>query len=162
VALVAAVAVVLLGIAGLVAGARQDPAPETAPAGPSVGPISVTNVFVRQPASPEVAAAYLTMRNSGGTEDALVAVYSGAAKTTTLHAGSASGSMSDSGPIAIPANGVVTLSPGNGHIMFEGLTGPLRPGDRISLLLTFRSAGQLLVEAPVIAIGAPAPGGSTS
>ncbi len=66
------------------------------------------------------------------------------------------------GPITVPAGGTVTISPGKGHIMLEGLTGTLTTGDKVSMLLTFRSAGQLLVEAPVIAIGAPAPGGSTS
>lgn len=161
-AAVAAVLVVLLGLGGLLLGARQEPTPAPGPVGPSVGALSVTNVWVRQPASPDVVAAYLTLRNSGGTEDALVSVYSGAARRTTLHSGDAGGSMADSGPIAVPAGGAVTLSPGDGHIMFEGVTGTLKPGDKISMLLTFRSAGQLLVEAPVIAIGAPAPGGSTS
>jgi copper(I)-binding protein len=46
--------------------------------------------------------------------------------------------------------------------MLDGLTGPLAAGDTVSLLLRFRQAGQVLVDVPVIAIGAPAPGGATS
>jgi copper(I)-binding protein len=128
----------------------------------SVGDITVSGIYLRQPASPDVAAAYLSMRNAGRTDDALVSVYSGAATTTTLHAGADDGAMTASGPITVRAGATVALSPGQGHIMLEGLTGPLRAGDKISLLLTFRSAGQLLVEAPMIAIGAPAPGGASS
>jgi copper(I)-binding protein len=175
-ALLAATLAVLLGVTGLVLGARQDrpgqpagapgaPAPAAPADAVSVGDITVSGIYLRQPASPDVAAAYLSMRNAGSSDDALVSVYSGAARTTSLHGGSESvdpASMTDSGPITVPAGGTVTLSPGKGHIMLEGPTGPLRPGDRISMLLTFRSAGQLLVEAPVIAIGAPAPGGATS
>ncbi|HEX6755315.1 MAG TPA: copper chaperone PCu(A)C, partial [Mycobacteriales bacterium] len=132
--LVAGALVALLGVAGLVAGARQDrtapgnqPAAPAAPAGPSapadavsVGDITVSGIYLRQPASPGAAAAYLSMRNAGRTDDALVSVYSGAARTATLHAGA----MTGAGPIALPAGGTVTLSPGNGHIMLGGTTGP--------------------------------------
>ena len=71
------------------------------------------------------------------------------------------GAHAESGPVPVPANATVTLAPGRGHIMLEGLTGTLRPGDKVSLLLRFAKAGQVLLEAPVIAIGAPAPGGAT-
>ena len=121
-------------------------------------------VYVREPASQDVAAAYLSIRNSGRTADSLESAYAGAAERTTLHGqpGVVSpGAHADSGPIAVPAGGVVTLAPGRGHVMLEGLTGPLRPGDRVSLLLRFAKAGQVLLEAPVVAIGAPAPDGAT-
>jgi copper(I)-binding protein len=184
--LVAAVLAVLLGVVGLVVGASQE-APAGSPAGSAaegsigssaarstragapadavtVGDMTVSGGYVRQPASPDVAAAYLTMRNAGADADELLSVYSGGATGTTLHGQPGAvrpGAHEDSGPIAVPPKVAVTLSPGRGHIMLEGLTGPLRPGDRVSLLLRFRIAGQLLVEAPVIAIGAPAPGGAS-
>lgn len=172
--LVAGALAVLLGVAGLVTGARQQgpggtAAAPTSPAAPadgvSVGAVTVSGAYIREPASPDVAAAYLRIRNAGPAAEELVSVYSGAASETTLHGRPgvvAPGAHEESGPVPVPAGGAVTLSPGKGHIMLEGLTGPLRPGDRVSLLLRFRIAGQLLVEAPVIAIGAPAPGGATS
>ena len=46
--------------------------------------------------------------------------------------------------------------------MLDKLTGTLKAGDTVSLLLRFDKAGQVLVDVPVIAITAPAPGGATS
>ncbi len=172
---VAAALAVALGVGGLVVGAREQAgSPSAAPAatadpaaaaGVSVGDLTVTNVYIREPASPDVAAAYLTVSNAGGRADSLQSAYSGAAKDTTLHGlpGKVEpGAHQASGPIPVPANASVTLAPGRGHIMLEGLTGPLRPGDAVSVLLRFAESGQVLVEAPVIAIGAPAPGGGGS
>jgi copper(I)-binding protein len=175
--LVAAALAVALGVGGLVVGAREQSggaggsAPAAAPADPAavggtvIGDLTVTGVYIRQPASPDVAAAYLSIRNAGAEADSLESAYSGAAEQTSLHGQPGvvePGAHADSGPVPIPARGSVTLSPGKGHIMLEGLTGTLRPGDKVSLLLRFARAGQVLLEAPVIAIGAPAPGGATS
>ena len=165
----AAALAVLLGVTGLVAGARQrdgtDPGSTTAAAGggTSLGALTVTDAYIRQPASPDVAAAYLTVRNDGSEADQLSTAYCGAATTTTVHGGSAAmeaGETAPATPVPVPANSAVTLSPGKGHIMLDGLTGTLRAGDTVSLLLRFDQAGQVLVEVPVIAISAPAPGGA--
>jgi copper(I)-binding protein len=171
---VAAAVAVALGVGGLVVGAREQagrsadaaaPVDAAATGGTAVGDVTVTGVYIRQPASPDVAAAYLSIRNAGAEADSLESAYSGAARRTTLHGQPGvvePGAHTDSGPVPVPANGSVTLAPGRGHIMLTGLTGTLRPGDRVSLLLRFARAGQVLVEAPVIAIGAPAPGGAPS
>jgi copper(I)-binding protein len=165
----AAVLAVLLGVAGLVAGARQqgttaDPgAAAAAGGGTTLGALTVTDAYIRQPASPDVAAAYLTVRNDGSDADRLSSAYCGAATTTTVHGEAGAmefGSTAPAVPVPVPANSAVTLSPGKGHIMLDGLTGTLRAGDTVSLLLRFDQAGQVLVEVPVIAIGAPAPGGA--
>ena len=65
-------------------------------------------------------------------------------------------------PLAVPAKQVAGLTPAKGHIMLDKLTGTLKAGDTVSLLLRFDKAGQVLVDVPVIAITAPAPGGATS
>src|SRR5215207_1843839 len=161
--LVAAAVAVLLGVGGLVAGAREQDGPDagtTAPAaaGITVGDLAVTDVYIREPSSPEVASAYLTLRNDGDTADALVSAYCGAARTTTVHGDSAAmeaGETAPQTPVAVPANSVVSLTPAKGHIMLDGLTGPLAAGDTVSLLLRFEKAGQVLVDVPVIANGAP-------
>jgi copper(I)-binding protein len=171
----AAVLAVILGIGGLVVGARDQASTESTAAaasqaplslnGTTVGDLTVTDAYIRQPASPDVAAAYLTVRNDGGTADSLSSAYCGAATTTTVHADSAAmvaGQDAKSTPLAVPANSVVRLSPAKGHIMLDKLTGTLRAGDTVSLLLRFDKAGQVLVDVPVISITAPAPGGATS
>ncbi len=172
---VAAAVAVVLGVAGLIVGARDDAgqsapgaAASAAPApvnGTTVGDLTVYDAYIRQPASPDVAAAYLTVRNDGKSADRLSSAYCGAAGKTSVHADSAAmqaGDEAASTPLAVPANGTVSLSPAKGHIMLEDLTGTLRAGDTVSLLLRFDKAGQVLLDVPVISITAPAPGGATS
>jgi len=94
----------------------------------------------------------------GDAADALVSAYCGAARTTTVHGDSAAmeaGETAPQTPVAVPANSVVSLTPAKGHIMLDRLTGPLAAGDTVSLLLRFEKAGQVLVDVPVIANGAP-------
>jgi periplasmic copper chaperone A len=156
---VVAGAVAVVGLAGLIRGA----VPLAAAGGggtvsvPSAAPIVVTNAYVREPASPDVAAAYFTISNTTDTDDTLIGVDSGAGKTTALH----NGSMAEmTGGLRIPAHSSVTLSPGDGHVMIQDLLGPLKPGQTVNLQLTFAHNIPLIVQAPVISINAPAPGAS--
>jgi copper(I)-binding protein len=152
--------VAVAGLAGLIRGAvPQAAAGGGTPSGPAAAPIVVTNAYVREPASPDVAAAYFTISNTTDTDDTLIGVDSGAGKTTGLH-NSAMAQMT--GGLRIPAHSSVTLSPGNGHVMIQDLLGPLQPGQTVNLQLTFAHNIPLIVEAPVIAINAPAPGASPS
>jgi len=134
----------------------------------TVGDITVRGGYLREPASPDVAAAYLTITDTGSQPDTVLFAYCGAARETTLHdvpgtgaaAGGRGGQHVPSGPVTVAAGATLALAPGRGHVMLEGLTGQLRPGDNVSLLLGFQRAGQVLVDLPVVAIGAPAPDGS--
>ena len=174
---IAAAVAVILGVAGLIVGARDNAgqsaagaaAPSPAPAPPAngttVGNLTVYDAYIRQPASPDVAAAYLTVRNDGSAADQLSSAYCGAAGTTSVHADSAAmqpGDEAKSTPLQVPAGATVSLTPAKGHIMLDKLTGTLRAGDTVSLLLRFDTAGQVLLDVPVISITAPAPGGATS
>ncbi|SDJ02173.1 Copper(I)-binding protein [Frankineae bacterium MT45] len=139
-------------------GAASTPPSGSVPSGASAGiggPIEVTGAYVQEPASPDVAAAYFTMRNTTGTDDRLVEVVSGAAETTTLHTDS-SMSVAANG-VAVPAHQTVSLSVGHGHVMMQQLLGPLLPGQTVNLILRFENAPSLTLAAPVIAIGAPVP-----
>jgi copper(I)-binding protein len=168
----AAAVAVLLGVTGLVVGARDEAGGDSAATaaaapitGTTVGDLTVYDAYIRQPASPDVAAAYLTVRNDGDTPDRLSSAYCGAATTTTVHSDSAAmqpGQEAPATPLAVPAKQVASLTPAKGHIMLDKLTGTLKAGDTVSLLLRFDKAGQVLVDVPVIAITAPAPGGATS
>jgi periplasmic copper chaperone A len=175
-AYVAAAISLLLGVGGLAWGAFATDKPaavgdgggsaEGPPDGVTVGDITVSGAYVRQPASPDVVAAYVSITNSGTEPDTVVAVASGAAKSASLHdlpgvRPAGAGEHQPSGPLTIAAGATVTLSPGRGHIMLENPTTALKAGDQVSLVLTFQRSGQVLVEAPVIAIGAPAPTGGT-
>jgi copper(I)-binding protein len=59
--------------------------------------------------------------------------------------------------VTIAAHSQLALSPGKGHLMIQQLYGPLKPGQTVNLQLDFSHNGTILVTAPVIAIGAPAP-----
>jgi copper(I)-binding protein len=153
--LIAAGLAVLIGMAGLVRGAVPQSA--ASHAGPQTAAIVIGGAYVREPATPNNAAAYFTVFNTSGAEDVLTAVSSGAGAQATLHT-EVTGSMTTTEEgITIPAHSQVTLSPGKGHLMIEKLYGPLRPGQTVNLQLDFRNNGTILVTAPVIAIGAPAP-----
>lgn len=148
--------VAIVGLAGLIRGAipQQQAAAPATPAGP---PIVVSGAWVREPASPDVAAGYFTVYNTSASPDTLVAVNTGAGRTAVLHA-ETNGSMTvDKDGLLIPPHSSVSLSPGKGHVMIEGLFGPLKPGQSVNMELQFLHAGPLVVLAPVIAIGAPAP-----
>ena len=151
--------VAVVGLAGLIRGAvpLASAGGGGTAATPGAAPIVVTNAYVREPASPDVAAAYFTISNTTDTDDSLISVQSGAGKSTALY----NSSMAEmTGGLRIPAHSSVTLSPGDGHVMIHDLLGPLQPGQTVNLQLTFAHNIPLIVEAPVIAINAPAPGES--
>lgn len=154
--LYAAGLVVALGMAGLVRGAiPQSPAaPASTP--PAAG-IVVGGAYVREPATPNNAAAYFTVYNLTGAADVLTSVTTGAGAQTTLHTESGGSMHADAAGVSIPAHGSLVLAPGKGHAMIEQLYGPLKPGQTVNLELDFATAGTILVTAPVIAIAAPAP-----
>ena len=147
----------MLGGAGLIRAAVAQP-PATAS---SAGPLVVTDPYVRAPVPPSrTAAAYFTVDNTAGTDDRLISVETAAGATAVLHTLSPDGSMNPApNGVVIPAHSKLVLATGKGHVMIEHVYGTLRPGERVRLELDFRRAGQLDVAAPVIAVGAPVPGG---
>lgn len=153
----AAGVVAILGLLGLIRGAVPQ-AVGGGLGGAAVDPIVVSGAYVREPASPDVAAAYFTVYNTTGADDTLLSVNTGAGDSASVMIEDPTGMRTAPGGLRIPAHSSVTLSPGKGHVMIEHLLGPLRPGQYVNLELTFANAGPINVAAPVIAIGAPAPG----
>jgi hypothetical protein len=157
----AAVIVTVLGVAGLARGASPQSS-GTAGATSNSPPIVVTGAYVRQPASPDLAAAYFTIYNTTGVADTLLSADSGAGEESVLHT-ETNGSMKlVPNGVLIPAHGSVTFKPTTGHVMIEKLFGPLLPGQTVDLDLTFANAGQVIVEAPVIGIYADPPTGAAA
>jgi copper(I)-binding protein len=157
---VAAVIVTLAGVVGLARGATPD---SVAAGGGTTGspPIVVTDAYVRQPASPDVAAAYFTVYNTTAVADTLVSAASGAGEESVLHT-ETNGSMTatPSGGVVIPAHGNVVFKPTTGHVMIEKLIGSLLPGQSVDIELTFANAGLVVFQAPVIGIYATPPTGA--
>jgi copper(I)-binding protein len=157
-AVVAGVAVAVLGTGGLIRGAMSQ---SQASGTPSAAPIVVTGAYVRVPAPPtQIAAAYFTVRNTTNTPDRLTGVQTGAGATATLHRVNADGSMSASPRGAvIPAHGALVLTTGRAHVMIEQLFGQLRAGQTVNIELDFQNDGSIDLVAPVIGIGQQLPTG---
>ena len=122
----------------------------------SAGPersVSVTGAWVRPAPTGGVTAAYFTVSNPGGHDDALVGVSTPDAQSATLHHTSTDASgmtgMAPTASITIPAGGSVELKAGGYHVMIEGVTRDLVIGGSIQLVLTFEQAGVIQVTAQV-------------
>ena len=98
-------------------------------------------------------AAYMTITNTGETDDTLVAAAADVSKAVELH----TMSMEDGvmrmrqleDGVPLPASETVTLQPGGLHVMLIGLNDRLEKGESFAMTLTFEKAGQLEVEAIV-------------
>lgn len=95
-------------------------------------------------------AAYLTVRNSGGS-DSLLSV-SSPAGAASLH----STSMTDGimrmrhlEALEVPAGSTVTLEPGATHVMLTGLKTPIAAGSSFPLTLSFERSGERRVTVTV-------------
>ena len=102
---------------------------------------------------------YLTIRNVSGSPDVLTAVSSPVARRVILTRRAGAGGQAGRSArvvagLAVPAHGVLTLSPsGNDAVLIGGPR--LLAGQQVPLTLTFRHAGQVVIEATVTIPGAP-------
>jgi copper(I)-binding protein len=99
-----------------------------------------------------VTSGYMTINNSGGSTDYLIAAQSDVVGSIELHLSQMKGGVMQMVPqdkIEVPANGQVKLEPAGYHLMMIGLKRDLVVGDKVRLALTFEKAGQINVEADV-------------
>jgi periplasmic copper chaperone A len=124
--------------------------PTTAAVGDRIGSLKVVDAFLPQPASPDVAAIYLTVKNSGSRPDALVAVSSAAAADSMLMTENANGTMGLLRELRVPAHGQASLVPGRDHLMLERPHDTLAVGQHVTVTLRFEHAGELTISVPVV------------
>ncbi|MBA2635783.1 MAG: copper chaperone PCu(A)C, partial [Sphingomonas sp.] len=102
--------------------------------------IRVADAWARATAPDKKAtAAYLTIANSGGAHDALVAVASSTGPAE-VHSTSMDGGimrMRKLDRLAIPKGATVKLEPGGTHVMLTGLVEPVKVGGNVDLTLRF-------------------------
>lgn len=185
--------VLVLGVAGLARGASINGEPADhghghsssasngssehgagpASGGPTIiaGDVRISGVYMRQPASDDVAAVYLSIQNTSTQPEILNSVSTGIADRAsihdvpgapTLHPRPEDGDMTENGPVTVQPGQTLTFSPGGGHIMLEHPIKQLRAPDTVNILLNFEHSGQVLVTAPVIGIFDPLPSGATN
>lgn len=116
--------------------------------------LRVTGAYMLQPASPDVAAAYFTITDSGDDADQLIGVTSDAfGGTMMMQGGSMGPAMKMATRLPIPAHGRLVFRPGGYQVMLEMPVRRLRQGDHVNLTFRFRRSPAITVEAPVTPVG---------
>ena len=126
-----------------------------------LGPINISAPFTRAtlPNAP-VGGGFLTIENTGDTDDRLVSVAATVSGAVQLHEMAMQGDVMKMRElpdgITIPAGETITLAPGGLHIMFMGLTQAFTEGETVPVTLTFEHAGAVEVALPVLGAAADA------
>ncbi|GES30778.1 copper chaperone PCu(A)C [Streptomyces angustmyceticus] len=110
--------------------------------------LKVAGPYMPQPVDRNMAGAYFTVENSGGSADKLTSVTSDLSKDITLHK-TVGTKMEQVDSMAIPAGGELRLSRGGNHLMFMGLKKKPAEGDTVTLELHFATAEPVKVTVPV-------------
>ena len=139
-----------------------------APGYAGVSPIKIENAFTRPTlGGASVAVGYVTVTNTGTTDDWLESVTSDISKTSEIHETKMENGMMEMRELpkglAVPAGATIAFKPGAYHIMFVGIKHAVKPGDTIHVTLTFEKAGKIAVDFPAADNpGAMAPSGGMS
>ncbi len=142
-----AAAVIAVAAAGLVGcgSSAGSAAPES-----STSAVTMTDPWVKAVDS-GMTAAFGTLANSSGGEVVLVSASTPASPEVQLHEmAMKDGEMvmqEKAGGIPVPAGGQAVLEPGGDHIMLMDVAAPIRPGDVVTLTLTFSDGSTTQVEA---------------
>ncbi len=119
--------------------------------------VGIDSAYARAtPPGARVGAAFMTLKNAGGTVHALVSARSDVSATAELHEHVHKDGMMQMRQVAkidVPAGGEVRLQPGGYHIMLIDLNHPLSVGDKVTLTLIFDDGSERQVVAPVKQIG---------
>jgi len=118
-----------------------------------VGPIHVDAAWARElpPVAPN-GAAYLSLRNSGASADALLGAETPVASRAEVHEHAMRDGvmrMQAVEALALPPGESVRMAPGGLHLMLFDLKAPLRRGQRFPVTLHFRDAPAMEVQVEV-------------
>ena len=114
--------------------------------------LEARDAWIRATPGAEVAAAYLTLRNRGPVAVVVRGVRSplaGSAMIHESHLANGVSSMRPREPLSIAPGATVQFAPGGLHVMLQGLSHPLAPGDAVPLILILGDGAELAVTARV-------------
>jgi copper(I)-binding protein len=115
--------------------------------------LTATDAWVRVIPGAEVAAAYLTVHNGGTEPVTIVGVSSPVAALAMIHETRLIGTQSTMRAreeLVIAPGQTLRFAPGGLHVMLHALTGTLKPGDQVPLLLLLKGGATLAVTAHVV------------
>lgn len=149
----------LLALAGCGSSAVSVPTNTAGTAGIDLGSLHIRSAYVPEPASVDVAAAYLSITNSGGSADALMSVTTPDAHDVMAHDTVASGSGAEEmvplGTTTVPSHQTVAFTVGHKHLMLDSPQAGLHQGDTVPLTLVFAHAGTVTLQVPVTGLAGP-------
>ncbi|MCW5713058.1 MAG: copper chaperone PCu(A)C [Bauldia sp.] len=130
-----------------------------------LGQIEISVPWTRaMPPAADAGGGFMTIRNTGATDDRLVGATSPVAAEVQIHTMDiADGVMRMrqlTDGLAIPAGATVRLAPGGFHVMFLDLPTPIAIDMPVSVTLVFERAGEITIDLIVVPPGAPAPDGA--
>lgn len=117
--------------------------------------LEISSVYISEPVMGERTAMYFTVANHGSVADHLVAVSTPIAKRAEIHRTVADGGMMRMEPVGslpVSPGEELHLAPGGYHVMLLELDQHIGPGDRVEATLSFRVAGEVPIQARVIAL----------
>ncbi|WAP57056.1 copper chaperone PCu(A)C [Streptomyces sp. S465] len=110
--------------------------------------LSVSGAYLPRPPMTDMAAGFLTVRNTGGGADELTSVTTPLASEVTLH--STKGTrMKEVSSLGVPANGRLELSSGGDHLMLTKLTHRPKVGEKVTFTLHFATSDPIEIKVPV-------------
>jgi|GEM_PF-2150764 len=119
----------------------------------SIGALRIRDAKLVEPASPDQAVIYLTVRNTGNTDDELIGVTSSIAGAGMLMREETQGLATQMLPvqdIAVPAHSTATLKVGGFHAMLVNLNSVPHRGETVPVTLRFARAGEVTLRVPVV------------
>lgn len=127
--------------------------------GIEIGSLKIHHPWTRAtPKGADVAGGFMSINNTGTTDDRLVSVKVTGVKHVEIHEMSMDNGIMKMRRLAdglvLPAGKTIVLKPGSFHIMMMGLSAPFVEGDYIKGTLTFEKAGMINIEFAVEAQGA--------
>jgi copper(I)-binding protein len=119
-----------------------------------LGDLSIDQAWIRPtPAAAPVAGGYLTITNSGGKADRLIAVSADFAASSEIHEMKMDGQVMQMRPIegglSIGSGQTIELKPGGFHIMFMKPKQQMVTGETHKVVLEFERAGTVEMDFPV-------------
>ncbi|ARQ69686.1 copper chaperone PCu(A)C [Streptomyces marincola] len=116
--------------------------------GGSAPELTTSGAFVPEPVSGDMAAGFLTISNTGGTDDTLVSVTSDVAGTVEIHE-TVDNAMRQVDGLTVPAGGEARLSRGGDHLMLLDLSRELVEGETVGIELHFETSDPIALDVPV-------------
>jgi periplasmic copper chaperone A len=140
-------------LVGPAAAAARGPAAASTKVAGRAGSLEILNPFLPDPATPSVAAIYLTVKDTGPRADALLGATSPVAPVVLLMTENDHGSFDSMGPLRelrVPAHGQASLVPGRDHVMLEQPSVAFKVGETVPVTLRFERAGTVTISVPVV------------